>query len=101
MPMAQEPKKLNPAEVEKLLQSRSPLAASGASPQVDPAAAKSNTSAATAEAAPTATEPLPPSRKKTENPLPAGDVEFLLKQAEEAIASVDAPRAEEVPGLAP
>jgi flagellar motor switch protein FliN/FliY len=31
--------------------------------------------------------------------LPAGDVEFLLRQAEEALASVDAPRLESPPGL--
>ncbi len=98
--MAQEPKKLNPDEVEKPMQSGSGSAASPP-PKGDAAAAKAMAPAGAADAAPTATEPLPASRKKAENPLPAGDVEFLLKQAEEAIASVDSPRTEQVSGLAP
>jgi flagellar motor switch protein FliN/FliY len=105
--MAQQPEKLSSDEVEKLLRTGSAPTASptaAKAPQVDKSAAKASAAAAgAAEAAtPTLTEPLAAPRKRTEqeHPLPAGDVEFLLKQAEEALASVDAPRAESAPGLA-
>jgi flagellar motor switch protein FliN/FliY len=51
--------------------------------------------------APTKTEPIAVPRKQADHDsLAAGDVEFLLRQAEEALASVDAPRMETAPGLA-
>jgi len=79
---------LNPDEVEALL-ARSgkgtKAAAAGAAPSATTAASEAGATRSTDEPAPA---------------LAAGDVEFLLRQAEEAIASVDSPRSESIPGLA-
>jgi len=89
--MAEDAEKISQDEIERLLaqaQQSSPEAGAAAARELgDVDAGKASVKASTARAG-----------FGDDVSIPAGDVEFLLRQAEEALASVDAPRG---PGTAP
>jgi flagellar motor switch protein FliN/FliY len=117
--MAQESQPASPDGSEQSLRAQAPAAAApGQSPQPPPGSTEvlnrdevealmpksgkgASDAAASATSTATKTEPVAPPRQKVDqDAMAAGDVEFLLRQAEEALASVDAPRVESAPGLA-
>src|SRR5262245_30185442 len=106
--MAQESQPVGQDEIDQLLRSKSappgsPTASAAAGSdvlnqdEIEALLAKSGKAPA---AGPAKTEPAAAGKKGDADAIPAGDVEYLLRQAQEALASVDAPRLDPTPGLA-
>ncbi|MBW3598581.1 MAG: flagellar motor switch protein FliN [Planctomycetes bacterium] len=91
--MADNPEQISQNEIEALLREAQGLG--GAPPPPSANAGRGEAAAATAESA------RPKAKGLSDLELPPNDVEFLLRQAEEALASVDAPSRSTPPSASP